>query len=156
VLVPALSAVQRGVKTIVFAPMACLGRTIVHSPLRVMSSEELALLSRAGVCIGGHGYSHIDWQHYSKDYAQLEIQKTYEMLDAFHGTGSIIEKLLAPPHGSYTRELYEYALDIGFSEVYGTISYPSGHYGTERFLANRSGYSTTNCGSTCISWPWEK
>jgi peptidoglycan/xylan/chitin deacetylase (PgdA/CDA1 family) len=156
VLCYAMTAVQRDVRTIVFAPFGHLGKTIPQSPLRVMTQVELSAASYSDVIIGAHGFDHIDWHQYSEKGVRVHISTAYRALCQFTAGDKVPgPKLLAPPHGSYSVDAYRHALNIGFDEVYGTVKYPAGHLGMERYLANRSGYVCRLSAET-IPWPWEK
>ncbi len=154
VMVPAMYSKSLGIRTIVFTATDTIGKGLYFSPLDTMSWVELKWISRAeGVEIGHHGCSHIPWSCVADNHAFGEIRA---------GADALSERLpgvpftLAPPHGSYTKDQYEFAIACGFTEVFGTVLYPAGHFGTKRLLANMSGYRDSIApGSDGIPWPWE-
>lgn len=156
-MVPAMHARTRDVRTIIFTSTDMVGKGLFYSPLDTMNWPELQWANSYGkVEIGHHGCSHIPWSGLSQNHVEGEIRAGSEAM------GEMIRgesRILAPPHGDYTKEHYEYARNHGFDEVFGTILYPVGHYGTARSLANMTGYLDPHAETLdgCfVPWPWEE
>lgn len=156
-LVPAVHCALRGIETWVFVPFQHVGKLVPGTPLPMLGWKELEFLSWSGVGIGSHGCTHLEWSTLSARGVRDEISASLEACKKLQKLSKKKYPLsIAPPHGTYTRDQYKEALDIGFQEVYGTVKSPAGTFGVRRLLGNCWGFVEED--STKYEehpWPWE-
>lgn len=116
---------KRSLPCTIFVPSGCLGRrpSWVHSPdhpywqEQVMSVEQIrALAQMPGVTIGSHTVSHPHLPRIPRPEAERELKDSKRVLEDL--TGKPVE-LLSFPHGAWTPELVDLALQVGYRRLFG-------------------------------------
>ena len=94
---------------------------LLDAPGRVRTADVGDLLD-AGMTVGSHGWSHVDWRTLDKAAVLREMYQAHEVLGGL--TGSPIERV-AVPFGSYDRTVLAHLRRAGVRRVYTSDGGPA-------------------------------
>ncbi|TDQ05515.1 polysaccharide deacetylase family protein [Labedaea rhizosphaerae] len=94
---------------------------LLDAPGRV-SRSDVGTLLEAGMTVGSHGWSHVDWRTLDKAAVLRELYQAHEVLGEV--TGSPIDRV-AVPFGSYDRTVLAHLRRAGVRRVYTSDGGPA-------------------------------